>query len=191
MRATVPVLLAVLLGGRAGPAAADEPDRQERSRQLYVEGRAEFEAGHVEAAIDAFERGYALDPRPEFLLNLAQSYRALGRRAEAIRYLERFISEAPDHELRPAAEKTLGELRRAEAQSGSGVTARPPRPPRPRPVPIVPAPRETAPVERDERRLSPWLWVAASAVVVIGGGVALYFAMRSDDPNVIDTIELP
>lgn len=172
-------LLALALA--AGPAAADPPQQPDpaRARQLYQVGRQRFQAGDLEQAIDAFQKGYALDPRPEFLLNLAQSYRALGRRAEAIAHFERFIAAAPDHPLRPAAEKTLAELRREEAAARAAA---------PRPLPLVTV-EKPAPARAHRSHL--WIWAAAGAAVVLGGAAAVYFATRDDEPHLIDTVPLP
>ena len=193
-------MVALLLVGQVRPVAAD-PAASAQARELYETGQARFKSGQITEAIDAFERGYTLDPRPEFLLNLAQSYRALGRRTEAISYFERFIAAAPDHELRPAAERTLAELREAEeaARKTPPPDAPPPSstapPPRqaPRALPIVPAPREE-PVQSDPSRGSSrvWLWVAAGAVLVAGGGLALWLGTRGgEDTEVIDPVRLP
>jgi tetratricopeptide (TPR) repeat protein len=179
MRWSAAALVAVALA--AAPAAADPPADAARSRELYQLGRQRFEAGDLERAIDAFQQGYALDPRPEFLLNLAQSYRALGRRAEAIAHLERFIAAAPDHPLRPAAEKTLAELRREEAAARAEA----------RPLPLVPV-QKSAPPAPERRRSRVWIWAAAGAAVVLGGAAAIYLATRPDDsPHLIDTVPLP
>ena len=78
-------VLAVLLC-LGGVAHADEDPVQ-----LYRRGQEAFGAGRYEEAIDAFSAGYKIDPRPEFLLNLAQCHRALGHREQAIQYLERFL----------------------------------------------------------------------------------------------------
>jgi len=173
-------LVAVALA--AAPAAADPQPDAVRSRELYQLGRQRFEAGDLEQAIDAFQKGYALDPRPEFLLNLAQSYRALGRRAEAIAFFERFIAAAADHPLRRAAEKTLAELRREEAAARAEA----------RRLPLVPVEQRAPPAPIERHRSRAWIWAAAGAVVVLGGAAAIYLATRPDDqPHLIDTVPLP
>ena len=151
---------------------------------LYTQGETQFRGGQIDAAIESFSSGYALEPRPEFLLNLAQCYRALGRRSEAIDHLERFIRAAPDHPLRASAERTLEELRRAEVAERIALA----------PPPVAPQPRPAQPVptqHRDGHRQShTWQWVTAGAVVVLGGATAVYFATRSGS-RVDDTIRLP
>lgn len=163
------VLALVMLA--AVPRGADA-DEAPTAATLYMQGEAEFRAGKIDDAIESFSRGYALEPKPEFLLNLAQCYRALGRRSEAISHFERFIKAAPDHALRPNAERTLDELRRAEALERVALTPKPPPP-------------------QSTRPSRTWLWVTIGATVVVGTGVGVYLGMRSGSPGVDDTIRLP
>ena len=178
------IVLAIVLA--AGGAAADK--KSDEARRLYRIGEEQFKAGRIELAIKAFEEGYALDPRPEFLLNLAQSHRALGQRKVAIDYLERFIAAAPTHAYRPAAEKTLAELRRAESEE-----APPPfMPPRPKPTPSPSAPaRPIAPPPHRPEPSRAWVWIAAGAAVVLAGSVTTWIIVRDDGPEVIDTVVVP
>ncbi len=181
--------VAMTLSVAATPVAAGPRDRSttvEGARErpptaasLYEDGELEFRAGNIDAAIELFSRGYALEPRAEFLLNLAQCYRALGRRTEAIQHFERFIKAAPEHPLRQSAEKTLEELRRAETVDRIALT--------PRPVqPLAPPPQAPPPAPARSRA---WIWITAGALAVVGGGAAVYVATRA--PGVDDTIRLP
>ena len=179
----------------AGPAAAttppertpapvpapDDPARAEAQR-LYRLGESHFRAGRLEQALHAFEDGHRLLPRPEFLLNLAQCQRALGHPHQAIAFLRRFIDEAPAHPLRPAAERTLGELERALPPPVL-VPKETPAPPAlvlpPRPPPPPPAPSRT------------WLWVTVGGSALIGGVVAAILATRGSEPKALGTVMLP
>lgn len=162
MRALVVFVVLTSVAFAEGPSA----------QVLYSEGEAEFRAGKIDAAIESFSRGYALEARPEFLLNLGQCYRALGRRSEAIGYFERFIKAAPDHALRSNAERTLEELRRAEALERVALTPTPPATPPPR-----------------SKSSRTWLWVTLGATFVAAGAAGIYFATRP--ASVDDTIRLP
>jgi hypothetical protein len=192
------VLLVLLCLG--GVAHADEDPVQ-----LYRRGQEAFAAGRYEEAIDAFSAGYKLDPRPEFLLNLAQCHRALGRREQAIQYLERFLEEAPAaHKLRPAAERTLAELKRSapppepevepepDADREAEPPPRPVGPPRvtadPRPPdPVTAPPTETT--RGGSSRL--WVWVAAAGAVVAIATTVFLISSRDGGVEVDDTIRLP
>jgi tetratricopeptide (TPR) repeat protein len=83
----------------------------EDAREHHAEGVKHYRAGEHAAALERFERGYQLDPRPEYLVNMAQCHRALGRELRAVELLEQFVAEAPEHRLRPAVDRTLAELR--------------------------------------------------------------------------------
>jgi tetratricopeptide (TPR) repeat protein len=190
-------LLVALLLVAPPPAAADAPPAA-RARQLYAEGSEHFRSGRIARAIAAFEQGYRLVPRPEFLLNLSQCYRALGQRARAMGYLRRFVRVAPDHPLRPAAEHTLAELT-AAAQPAlpRPVTRR--EAPAPVPVPsslrrelIADLPDE--PPRTRRRRSGAWRWVLVGAgIAATAAGIALgvYYGTRADDPAELGTVTLP
>ncbi len=190
MRAFTLLGLLGILGSSVTEARADRSTEQ--ARRLHRQGVAHFEQGRIWRAIAAFDRGYRLAPRPEFLLNLAQCYRGLGRRARAIEYLRRFLTEAPDHRLRRAAEHTLAELRTAKS---TGAPAS--RPTRPRPLPLVspggsdePPPRAPRPRPKKHWR---WIMIGAGVVVVTVGAVALgaYLGQRDDGPSELGTLPLP
>jgi hypothetical protein len=174
--------LAVPSRGHADPTPNGSP-------AIFQQGAAEFRAGRFEAAAELFKRAYELSPEPELLLNIAQCYRALGRRSEAIRYLEQFLARAPvDHELRAGAERTLEELRRAEAlDRASQPPPPPPRPPEAQPRPLPPPP---PPARERSNGSRTWLWATAIGVAVIGGTTAIFIATRPGS-SVDDTIRLP
>lgn len=171
------IAVLALVAAAAAPtpdAAAQAPatDIEQESARLYRLGEAKFRAGEIEQAISAFEAGYKLSPRPEFLFNLAQCHRALGRRAETIRYLEQFVASAPDHAFRPQAETTLGELRRAaeEERRAQAQTQA---------LLVREAPPPAPPPERASRRA--W-WIAGGLVLVAGTiGAVWYVRSRGDD----------
>lgn len=86
------------------------PAAVEQAHQHFVAGDAAYKAGRWQDALNEFSAGFALDPRPEFLLNLAQTRRHLGRLDEAIANCESFLAVAPDSPLAPQVWKLLGEL---------------------------------------------------------------------------------
>jgi tetratricopeptide (TPR) repeat protein len=154
------------------------PDSRAEAARLYRLGEEQFRTGQVEAAIGSFEAGHALSGLPEFLLNLGQCHRALGRYALAISHLERFVAEAPTHALRAATEKTILELQRAQAAQ----------------VPPQALPRAeppSAPVVTEAPRPKTWLWLAG-AVLVLGGGAAAGLALaNSGRPPILGTVVVP
>src|SRR5688500_8437696 len=58
-------------------------------------GLARFEREDYAGAIDAFERGHAIDPRPQFLFALAQAERLRGDCKAALIYYRKFLTTSP------------------------------------------------------------------------------------------------
>jgi tetratricopeptide (TPR) repeat protein len=182
--------IVVLLAMAVATSAAADPRTD--AQRLFKEGQELFGKGQVTDAIVAFERGYRALPRPEFLLNLAQCHRALGHPAEAIDHLRRFIAAAPEHPLRPAAERTLEELERSTPRPAPAQPLPPPLPPALAPAQPAPAPPTLpppAPATAAPRRT--WLWVTLGAVAVGGGIAAALLATRPDDRRTLGTLTLP
>src|SRR5690349_8101934 len=86
-------------------ALADEPIAKiiEQSRLHYLAGENFYALGRYEDARREFEAGYALAPKPEFLLNLGQVERKLGDRAAAIDKFEKFLLATSAGDQRRAA----------------------------------------------------------------------------------------
>ena len=89
MRAVRGLILLLLL---SSVARADEVG----ARRHYLAGQSADSEGHFAVALGEFTAGYALSPRPEFLYNIALAYRNLGRTADAVENLKRFLAAAPD-----------------------------------------------------------------------------------------------
>jgi tetratricopeptide (TPR) repeat protein len=96
----------------AGPNHIDPPDTRDEGA-TFVEptsadewlqlGLSRYEAGDFAGAVDAFERGHAIDPRPGFLFAMAQAERRRGDCARAIVHYERFLASSPPDEQAIAA----------------------------------------------------------------------------------------
>ncbi len=75
-------------------------------------GTYRFLKGDPAGAVDCWEQSLARDPRqPDVLFNLGMAYRAMGEKAQAARYLQRFLAEADAsyREQRAQAESWLRE----------------------------------------------------------------------------------
>ncbi|HEX2660517.1 MAG TPA: hypothetical protein VHU40_19685 [Polyangia bacterium] len=75
-------------GGEPAPMNAAAKERYDKGLALY--GQREFRA-----AIDAFEEGFAIEPRREFLFAEAQAYRLAGDCAHAVPLFDRFLATQP------------------------------------------------------------------------------------------------
>jgi tetratricopeptide (TPR) repeat protein len=114
--------LLVFALGHARPAYAD-------ARLAWQHGMAEFTLEHWDSAIASFEMGFAEDPRPEFLYNIASAHHHAGRRAEAIRFYRKYLDLAPTSENVEAVRKEIERLQNQPASTEVllAVPAPPPR----------------------------------------------------------------
>jgi tetratricopeptide (TPR) repeat protein len=126
------LLLACLL---AAPAHADDDDKTAQARELFAAGLALFNSGSFEAATQAFEAGYRLAPLPLFLFNAGQAARKGGKKAEAVAFYQRFLSEDQTSPQRAEAAEHLRQLQDELKSSPPAVVAAPPPPPAPAPPP--------------------------------------------------------
>jgi tetratricopeptide (TPR) repeat protein len=171
----------VLLGALAAPTRSVA--QSDAARVRAEAGRRLYELGRYVDAIREFESGYALDPRPGFLVNIGQAYRQLGDLEDARDYYRRFLAEAPPDEPpartdRAAAAAILREiegqlvLRQRARDAPEKPSASTPVVPtktavREQPAPAPPTPAEPA---RPARRL--W-WLIPVVVAVAAAGVAV------------------
>lgn len=97
----------------AGAQATPSDAEVTLARELFREGVAHVRANEWPQARTAFERAYALVPRPSVLLNLAAAQVQTGRLvagAESYRRFLREVTSGPDARRRPAAERALQEV---------------------------------------------------------------------------------
>jgi tetratricopeptide (TPR) repeat protein len=165
----------------AARAGADESGLG-RARTHFEAGETLYRLGDLPGAVREFSAGYALAPKPEFLINLAQTYRQMGDMPRARAMFERFLSVAPeDHPLRDQVRATLDEL---------------PVVPPPAPAPTVTTLAPAAQPSRraldpslsivapppSRRHLALWLVVAGAIVVAAGTALALGLTLSNRGP---------
>jgi tetratricopeptide (TPR) repeat protein len=136
--------------GAPGVARADQPSADDgespavrQAREHYKTGEAAFKVGDFERARSEFEAGYALVPRPGFLLNMAHSERRLGRLRNARALYKRYLEVDPESKQRDEVLGLIGKLDSAiadeERASGDARAASEPAPSPPPAPPPVPA----------------------------------------------------
>ena len=123
----------------AGTAFAQE-DREEEARALFMAGRAAYDAGRYEAALERFQESFELSGRPELLYNIGQTADRLRQDAVALQAFERFLAETPETTANRDVAQRRVEFLRGSAAAGPrpGPDARPD--PDPEPSPDVEAP---------------------------------------------------
>jgi tetratricopeptide (TPR) repeat protein len=176
---------------------------------LYEKGRAYFQIGEYQKALEAFKAAHVEKADPAFLYNIAECHRQLGDSANALAFYQRFLRLAPpDNSLRAEAEARIAELqaRKPPAPPGPQATPATGAPATPGPVsPIAAAPQappatgahptppdgsssvptvtlaQTRPAESGEARpvYRRGWFWVAVAVVLLGGAVAVWAVTRS------------
>jgi tetratricopeptide (TPR) repeat protein len=104
----------VTLGSEAAVAAA---------RAHFMHGEALYRDARSNDALLEFRAAYALDPRPELLINIAQAERRLGLLDEAIADCERFLQRAPGSPLAARVKQLRKELRAERAAASAQAAA--------------------------------------------------------------------
>lgn len=101
-------LAAVFSLAVAGSAAAQD-DARARARAAYAEGQRLFEAGDYTGALAQFETAWSSveNPPPVVLLGIASAEERLGRTAEAIESLNRYLVVRPDAPDRASVEERI------------------------------------------------------------------------------------
>ncbi len=68
----------------------------DKAKEFYEEGKAHFQAGRFEEALNAFNEAYNLTLEPALLFNLGASAEAMGDRERAKAYYLVYLEESPD-----------------------------------------------------------------------------------------------
>jgi hypothetical protein len=141
-----------------------------QAREHYERGLRLYNVGRYEEAIAEFTAGYLVVPKPAFLLDLGQAYRALRQNDRAKESYRRFLHETPLTDPRRAGvEQILTELDHASAP---GPAESPPSPgPQFGVRPLEPGGELTAPPARP-RRARWWIGgVVAGGVLTVAGAI--------------------
>ena len=90
--------LAVLFAITSSVSNADPREIDPRAQVLVLEWRALLSAGETQAAIDAFEAAFAIDPaHTPIFVDLAEAARAEGLQGKAITYYREALDRDPDN----------------------------------------------------------------------------------------------
>ncbi|HEY1811182.1 MAG TPA: hypothetical protein VGG74_02440 [Kofleriaceae bacterium] len=119
-------------------ASVAHADKQ-ASLAHYAAGKAAYTAGRFDDAVAEFQLAYGEDAAPEYLQDLAQAYRHLGRCPDALAYLERYLAAEPDAPRKDELASELAELRATCAPPAPPLVHREP-PRRPESVAAIVAP---------------------------------------------------
>lgn len=93
------------------------------AKEHFINGREYYEEGQYVAAIEEFEKAYALDPKPAFLYNVAQCSEKLGKLRQAVVYLDRFLKEDKEQTDTETIKSKISSLEERIAETGITVTS--------------------------------------------------------------------
>jgi len=203
---TFALALLVTLAGlpaRAALAAGRADDAEAEARRRFGHGKQLFDEHKYREAAQEFEAGYAVVPKPGFLLNIGHSYRRAGELEKARHYYQLFLEKDKDKASAAQHAEVQGYLKAIdkaideevagehERESRPAPAAAPAEPAaaRSHPVEIMRAPNETAPASPEPLAMevcseqsavasssSRWPWIIA-AVAVVAGGIATAVAL--------------
>jgi tetratricopeptide (TPR) repeat protein len=136
------------LSGAAAAAAGRADEAEAQARKRFTRGKQLYDEHRYREAAQEFEAGYAIVPKPGFLLNIGHSYRRAGEVEKARHYYELFLEKDKSSPQRgevqgyiKAIDEALADQRESEAR-----TAAPPAAPETsrstRPVEILRTPSE-------------------------------------------------
>ena len=97
-------------GNASPPPRDDNRDLTPTARELSDRGLRQYQAGELDAAIESFMGAFALSDNTGLLFNVAQAYRLKGDCALAREYYRRYLTAAPESNLKPTVERRLVEM---------------------------------------------------------------------------------
>lgn len=178
-----------------GGTAFGQNDREEEARALFMAGRAAYDSGRYEAALERFQEAFELSGRVELLYNIGQTADRLRQDAVALEAFQRFLAETPA----TTPNRDVAQ-RRVDFLSRSVASAQHPDP-EPDPVETDPEPdldpanmdgedlaleegdQAPPPVEEESSSSKWWIGVIVG-VVVVGLAVGLAVGLSGgDDPE--------
>ena len=199
MRLVSVVMAALFFLAAVGPARAGQKADSARAREAFRSAQQHYKLAEYAQALDAFKETYRLIEDPSLLFNIAQCYRQLGKKEEAIRFFRTYLHDAPGNGENEDVKKTIASLEAAlkqeqaqkqEAAAREAAAAAPPvaetkaPPPAVKPAPSpAPAPTNTlvasAPAHSADKPVYKrwWLWTTVGVVVAAGVGVGLGLAL--------------
>ncbi|HEY2747964.1 MAG TPA: hypothetical protein VGL86_25250 [Polyangia bacterium] len=190
-------MAAVIAFAFASPSARAADANTSKAKQLYDDGLTNYNLGHYDEALTAFEMGYRVRHDPAFLFNIAQCQRQLRRPDDAQRSYRAYLRESPTlpqttrdevQKLIAEMENSIEEQRTKQPPTGTqapganqpaeGQTPPPSPPPAATPprVEQVPAAAERRPpAHRDSGRSKRLAGIAlgAGGIALIAGGAVL------------------
>lgn len=177
------ILSVVLL---VGGSALGETYDKDAARAAFERGTRHYNLAEYPKALDEFREAYRNYPEPSFLYNIAQCYRQVGDKPNAIRFYRTYLRETPNASNRDEVNRLISALERAVADEQMTKSNQPPPTAAPQSSTVTatqPARTDltaTAPAREERKPLVKrgWFWAAviggaAAAGLAVGLGVGL------------------
>jgi tetratricopeptide (TPR) repeat protein len=103
------VVIALLLGGGAA-TAQNKPTGKAAARELYREGKRQYDLNEFAKALELFKRGYEVYEEPALLYNIAQCYRQLGNDEQAIAFYRSYLRQMDSVPNREEVQRVIASL---------------------------------------------------------------------------------
>ncbi len=174
----------VVLAAISGTAHAEN---RVAAKQAYSEGTRYYDLNQYPQALEAFKRAYWNYELPAFLFNIAQCYRLLGNKSDAIAFYKSYLRKTGNPPNRKEVEHVIATLESAIAREKEAMVT-PPTGMLPSTAkipdttsattdtPVAPAAVQVAatPAPPPPAKSRAWLWgVVVGGVVLVGLGVGL------------------
>jgi tetratricopeptide (TPR) repeat protein len=149
MRAEARFILIVAVASAMAARAQGAPADDVAARAAFGEGERNFQLRKFDAAIDAYERAFGLDPQPAFLFNIALSHRRqyeidgqIDHLARARELYRNYLRLEPQAANRAGVEKLISDLS-AKIDASRGHAESPPATAPPLSASQAPSPTST------------------------------------------------
>lgn len=144
------------------------------ARALFEAGSTAYHAGRFDAALEYFQRSYALSQRPELLYNVASAAERARQDRVALEAYEQYVARtevAPQHTLaRNRIEFLRRQLAEGDARAPAPVAEGAEEATAPEPAPPSPTP---PPEGGGDAGPAPWIFLGLGGALAVAGGVFL------------------
>ncbi len=202
------LILLLALAALAWRPAHAESDKQVAQR-AYAEGKRLYDVGEYPRALAAFKRAYLAYEEPSLLFNMAQCYRLIGDKHEAIQSYKSYLRNLPEARNREEVKRIIADLETALAQEREAAAAqakamaRPPQgtmtpehttqpEPAPATAPAALTLTRTADAPAPKRKRYWWAWTVGG-VLIAGAAVGVAVGVtqgRASEPS-LNKVQFP
>jgi hypothetical protein len=115
MTKLITACVALLVSGGVA-LAQPTPEQEKKAEEYFLKGDTAYNLGRYDEAVENFTKAYESWPQPEFLYNIAQSYRQAGNCKQALHFYKRFKSLKEKDTANPLSKKKREEVERFIAE---------------------------------------------------------------------------